>query len=281
MLSMMSNPISYITANLVAKELGFSMGEGWMQGYRATMDVFKPLDTFAAKFEEILFVAKDSGFEAVDLWIAHLHPEWASDEHLCVACELLNKHELKVFSLAGSFGENPETLADFCRVAHAVGAQMLAGSIGFWRTDRPAVIDVLRAHRMKWAFENHPDEKTAQDVLDMIGTGDEDMVGVACDTGWFGTNDCDALVALRELAPRLMHIHLKDVREVGQHRTCSLGEGIVGIEAVVKTLRELGYGGPIGIEHEPESYDPTEEIRQSHTRLKAWMAAEAKIPPAF
>lgn len=267
----MKNPISFITANFVARELEYSMTGGWGEGDNATQRAFQPLETFAEKFEEILTDAKSLGFEAVDIWNAHLHPEWATDEHVNLARALLEKHQLRVFSTAGGFGTTPEELEGFCKVAKALGAEMLAGGMPLYQADRSSAVRLLRQYGLKWAFENHPNEKTAEDVFAVIGTGDEDVIGVACDTGWFGTNDCDATEALRKLAPRLMHIHLKDVREPGQHRTCALGDGVVGIEACVDTLREIGYTGPIAIEHEPEHYDPMPEVAESLSRLKGWM----------
>jgi len=273
----MKNPVSFITANYVARELNYRMTEGWSQGHNATSEAFSPLPTFSAKFDELLSDIRNLGFANVDLWVAHLDPSWATEDHLRIAAELLQRHGLKVISLAGGFGDSPEELAGYCRVARGVGAEYLAGAVPAWQKDRAGCVSVLREHGIKWAFENHPQEKTADDVLSVIGTGDEDLIGVACDTGWFGTNDCSAAAALRELQSRLMLIHLKDVREAGQHRTCQLGEGVVGIEDCLATIDEIGYVGPIGIEHEPETYDPSDEIRRSLALVEEWANASAEV----
>ncbi len=269
---MMKNHLSCITANYVAKELNYHMTDGWSQGNTATQEAFKSLETFEAKFTELAEAVRELGFSYLDIWIAHLHPCWATDEHVAIACDVLKQNQLTPLSLAGGFGSTLEQLEGFCRLASSVGAGILAGGMPVWHSDRAGCIRLLRQYGIKWAFENHPNEKTAEDVIAIIGEEDMDIVGVACDTGWFGTNDCDANEALRKLAPRLMHLHLKDVREAGQHRTCQLGDGVVGIEACVETLREIGYQGPIGIEHEPEEYDPTEEVRESLRLLKSWMS---------
>jgi len=268
----MKNQLSCITANYVAKELNYHMTEGWSQGDSATQASFRSLETFAEKFTELAGSVRDLGFAYIDIWIAHLHPVWATEEHVQIAKEALKTHNLTPLSLAGGFGSSVEQLEGFCRLASSLGAGILAGGMPAWHEHRDSCVSVLREYGIKWAFENHPMEKTAEDVYDIIGHEDTDVVGVACDTGWFGTNDCDATEALRKLAPRLMHVHLKDVREPGQHRTCQLGDGVVGIPACVQTLKDIGYQGPIGIEHEPEDYDPTEELRASLHLLNTWMA---------
>ena len=66
------NTISFITANFVAREAGFALTEGWHQGNNATNDYFRPIDTFPKRFEALLKEIKQSGFQAIDLWIAHL-----------------------------------------------------------------------------------------------------------------------------------------------------------------------------------------------------------------
>ena len=52
-------------------------------------------------------------------------------------------------------------------------------------------------------------------------------------------------------------MHLKDVLAVGEpHETCRWGEGIVDIEACVRALSAIGYGGAYTVEHEPETLRP-------------------------
>ncbi|NBD37421.1 MAG: TIM barrel protein [Verrucomicrobia bacterium] len=267
----MENAISFITANFVARELDYHMTGGWMEGDEATNAAFKPLETFAGKFGGILDEVKALGFDRIDIWTAHLNPAWAGEEHLAIARKLLEERGLKVMSLAGGFGDGLDGLAASCRTAKAVGAEMLAGGLPVYGEQPEEVLAVLRDHDITWAFENHPDEKSVADVHKVVGANPPANVGVACDTGWFGTNGVDAAAALRELAPICRQIHLKDVREAGRHRTCALGEGVVDIPACVEALRETGYTGPIAIEHEPESYNPVEEIRLSRQRLQEWM----------
>ena len=72
-------------------------------------------------------------------------------------------------------------------------------------------------------------------------------------------------------APRLVHLHLKDVLAPGGHETCRYGAGCVQIEQCVEMLKQVGYIGGISVEHEPEHYDPTEDCQASLALLQAWL----------
>lgn len=234
-----------------------------MQGHNATSDFYAPIATYRERFGAMLDEIVALGFDAIDLWIAHCHPSWASDEHLKIAVEALQTRNLRVISLAGSFGGTPEEFDAYCRIARTVGADLLGGGAGLLSSDRTKLVELLTEHDLRFGFENHPNEKTADDILAIVGDGGGGRIGACVDTGWFGTNSCDASQALRALKDHLFYVHLKDVREPGQHRTCAFGEGVVGIDSVLRTLGEIGYTGPVGIEHEPEDEDPTDAIRRS------------------
>lgn len=266
------NTISFMTANYVARQIGYHMTEGWGQGDRATNDHFRPVETFGERFDEYLRDIVGLGFGAVDIWTSIINPEWYTDEHLTIARDLLQKRNLRVASIAGWMGSTPQQFEATCKLATTLGAPVLGGGTSMINKDRAFVVDKLREHGLKWGFENHPDEKTPGDVLAKIGTDDAEVVGVCLDTGWFGTHGYDGARAIEELAPRLFHIHLKDVRAVGGHDTCRYGEGVIDIRGCVETLKRIGYGGAISVEHEPDLFDPSEDVRASYEMLKGWLA---------
>lgn len=263
------NTISFITANYVARELGYNMTEGWMQGDTSTQEAFKPLATFSQKFEEMLRDIKALGFNAIDLWGAHLHPSWATKEHIAIAKDLLAKHNLKVMSLAAWIG-SVEHLKENCKLANELGVPVIGGGAPALAENRKEMIAILKKHGVKLGLENHP-EKTPAEVFAQIGDGGDGHIGTACDTGWWGTQGYDAAKAIRELKDHLFAIHLKDVKAVGGHDTCRYGEGIVNIEACVQALKDIGYTGPLGVEHEPEHHGPTEDVRVSKELLEGWL----------
>jgi L-ribulose-5-phosphate 3-epimerase len=265
------NTISFITANYVARELGYTMTEGWMQGDESTQNAFKPIATFGEKFEAMLGDIKALGFDAIDLWGAHLSPTWATNEHITIAKDLLAKHNIRVMSLAAWVG-SVQYLKETCTLAAQLGVPVIGGGAPALAEHRTEMLAVLKDHNIKLGIENHP-EKTPAQVLAQIGDGGDGYIGTACDTGWWGTQGYDAAAAIREFDGHLFAIHLKDVKAAGAHDTCRYGEGIVNIEACVKTLKEIGYTGPLGIEHEPEQHDPTQDVRESLKLLQGWLKA--------
>jgi sugar phosphate isomerase/epimerase len=255
----------FMTANYVARETGWAM-HGWGHGDRATNERFAPLDTYAERLDELLSTIRGLGFDTIDLWGAHLSPEWATDEHVSIARDALDRHGLAVNSYATWVG--PSTIERACELALAVGTDLIgAGMSG----DVAQVARVLHDCGVRLGVEIHP-EKTPAEVLEKIEQGDG-TIGTTVDTGWWATQGYDPVRAIEELGEHVFHVHLKDVVRRGEpHDTCRWGEGVVDAEACVRALRSIAYSGGVAIEHEPEHEDPTEDIRAMHAELKGWLA---------
>lgn len=260
-----------MSANYVARELGYNMTKGWSQGNDATVAHFQPLATYRERLEAMLLEIKGLGFQAVDIWLAHLHWSWATDEHIQIAKELLATHSLAVNSLAGGFGATPSEVARSCEMATALGTDILGGNSPLLATDRASLVAVLQEHNVRLGVENHP-EKNPTELLEKIGDGADGYIGAAIDTGWFGTQGYDAAQAIRELKDHILHMHMKDVLAPGAHETCRFGAGCVPLEACVDALKEIGYAGPMCVEHEPEHYNPNEDCQVSLKMLRDWLA---------
>jgi L-ribulose-5-phosphate 3-epimerase len=263
------NTISFITANFVARELGYHMTEGWGQGDTATQEHFKPLETFGARFDAMLKEVKALGFDTIDLWAAHLHPDWATPAHIETAKAALNDNGMRVSSFAAWCG-NLEVLEGFCKLANALGVKIIAGGAPVLRTDRDAAIALLKRHDVKFAIENHP-EKTVGELLEQIGDGADGFIGAAPDTGWWALEGANPAEILRALNGHILTVHLKDIVRTGVHLTCALGAGIADIPDCVQALKDIGYTGTIGIEHEPEDHDPRAEVAESKRTLEGWL----------
>jgi sugar phosphate isomerase/epimerase len=257
--------IAYMTANEVARETGWAM-HGWGHGDRATNEAFAPLETYAERFDALLGRARALGFDAVDLWGAHLGADWATDEHVEIAREALARHRVAVATYATWVGAGNVERA--CELAVALGTSLIGGGFS---GDPAALAPVLREHGVTLAIENHP-EKTPADVLAKIEAGRGTMAATV-DTGWWGTQGYDAARAIEDLGEHVAHVHLKDVLREGEpHETCAWGDGVVDVQACVRTLRRLGYAGAYTVEHEPEDRDPSEEIAAMRTQLQRWLA---------
>jgi len=260
-----TNTIAFMTANYVARETGFAM-HGWGHGDRTTNEAFAPIETYGEKIDELLGTIAGLGFDTVDVWGAHLSPDWATDAHVEALREALAGHELAVATYATWLG--PANVERACELAIALGASVIGGGFS---GEAEALAPVLARHGVRLGIENHP-ERTPAEVLAKIERGDG-AFGTTVDTGWWGTQGYDAARAIEELGEHVLHVHLKDVRALGEpHETCRWGDGIVPIEECVRALQRGGYEGAITVEHEPETFDPTDDCRAMRAELEGWLA---------
>jgi sugar phosphate isomerase/epimerase len=260
------NAISFMTANYVARQTGYEMN-GWGHGDRTANEHFRPLETFAERFDALLGGIRALGFDTIDVWGAHLNPEWATEDHLAAAREALAKHDLTVATYALFLEKTAPQLERACDVADALGTDLFGGMTS---APRDVLVPVLRERGKRLGIENHP-ERTPDEMLEKVGDGGDGTIGVTVDTGWFGTQGYDAARAIEELGEHVFYVHLKDVLEVGAHDTCRWGLGVVPIEECVRVLQRSGYGGAFCVEHEPERFDPTEDIREMRVMLEGWL----------
>ncbi len=256
---------SFMSANYVAKELGYGAADEWGPFDAATNAAFEPIDAFPERFDGLLASIRAIGFDAIDLWFGHLNWSWATPEHVAAARDSLARHDLRVVSLAGSIGTTSADVAAACRLANDLDVDLIAGPGSIVRTDRDEVAAVLDAHGVRFGLENHP-ERTPAEVLEAIG--DVDVLGAAVDTGWWATQGYDPVAAIDELSERLFHVHLKDVEEPGTHVTCMYGQGCARISDCVDALLDMGYTGPVSVEHEPYDRDPTAECARMLASLR-------------
>jgi len=264
----MKPTIAFMTANFVARQLGYQLAGGWEQGDESVNEAFAPAETYRQRFSLLLDEIKAIGFAAVDLWTAHLNWAWATDEHVDIARRALSDRGLRVTSLAGGFGATHQEFESACRLARAMGAPLLGGATELLDSDRPAAIELLERYDLRLGIENHP-ERHPDEILAQIGDGGR--VGTVVDTGWYGTQGFDAAEAIVALRPHILRVDLKDVRAAGAHDSCGYEEGVVPLERCVAELVESSYDGVITVEHEPEDHDPSEECRQAITKLHAWL----------
>ena len=264
------NTISFITANFVARELGYELTEGWHQGNNATNDYFRSVDTFPKRFDALLKEIKKLGFEAIDLWVSHLHWAWATKEHTKIANSLISKHRFQIASMAGNFGSTSIEFEAACKLANAMEVRLLAGSAPFLKINRDEAVALLREYSLEFALINQ-EETSAEQLLKKIGYDNHDILGVALDTGWYQTIGTELLNAIEELAPNLRLVQLKDLVSQEENVTCAYGKGHVPIQQCVEKLQEIRFNGSLAIEHYPFDKNPAGECRYNLELLKSWL----------
>ena len=236
--------ILFNTANLVARFSGYRLIDAdWGAHERKTIE-----STTDAEFAKICAEIKATGFDALELWIAHCHPSKVTVEGAKVRRKIAADHGLSVDALACAYTR------DHLAVAEALGVSCING--GLWGTDLASVKELVKASSVAYNYENHP-EKTPREILQRIEGGNE-KIGVALDTGWIGISGLvEATEFIDVLGGLLRHVHLKDVEKRGSHSTVKLGTGCVGIEGVIARMKAGGYAGMWSWEDEPEARNPT------------------------
>jgi len=265
------NTISFITANFVAREVGYALTEGWHQGNNATNDFFRPIDTFPKRFEALLKEIKLMGYPAIDLWVAHLHWAWAGKEHAKIATSLLNKHRLQAASMVGNFGATRLEFEAACKLANAIEVRVIVGQAPFLNTNRAEAVELLRKYKLEIALLN-TNESNPEALQELVGTDNHHIIGIALDVGSYYKSGGDILSTLEEIAPNLRLVQLKNLRSQEEATTSLFEKGCVPLQETVDKLIELRYNGPLCIEHHPFDKDPSEDCQHNLELVKTWIA---------
>lgn len=252
----MSTPtIAFNTANFVARFTDWTFElKNWGDQHKLTVE-----KTDEKEWAKICADVAAAGYRAVEVWVAHVDPAGMTDARAKTYKQIMADNGLKPIGLAGTLND------DTARVCQMLDIPACNG--GFWGSDLPTVRRLTRDTNIEFHYENHP-EASAEEIIEKIAGG-SDKIGVAVDTGWFGTHHVDAPDAVKKLGKLVRHVHLKDVATLGKHDTCPLGTGVVNISGVIKTLKSTGYAGVLSWEDEPENRNPLLIAKQ----MREWIAS--------
>ncbi|MBG7608537.1 MAG: sugar phosphate isomerase/epimerase [Verrucomicrobia bacterium] len=112
-------------------------------------------------------------------------------------------------------------------------------------------------------------------LLDTLGH--EETVGICLDTGnsWLG--GAEPLDYIKTFGSRIRHIHWKDMGAEWEEKrgtlygcgmgSIPLGDGVVGIEEIVKALVSIGFDGETTLE-----VAGSDNVKTSYQRLQGWLA---------
>jgi len=136
---------------------------------------------------------------------------------------------------------------------------------------------LVEEYGIRIAIHNHgPDGafSVPQDLLKAVKDHHE-RIGACVDIGHYERSDVNAADALLALRHRLYDVHLKDVNlRAKSGHSVVLGEGVIDLPAVVRTLVELRYEGHVGLEYEEEAESPQQSMAKSLDHFRK-LAAEA------
>lgn len=222
--------------------------------------------------EEFIAWASGAGFESTELQIRDLWPDesvpW--QETAEQGKKIVEQYGMTVSGIASGNdfvyldAENIQREADrmktVCDIAQFMGCKVIRTEGGRPKDEVPedkwveamtacvnACLPFVKDMGMKFAIDNHGLVTNDIDVmLGLLRAVDEpDYVGSNLDTmnvRWFGNSleECDRFY--REVAPWVMHTHMKDgFGSRGEYKGKDLGNGEINLPLVVELLKGIGY----------------------------------------
>ena len=135
-----------------------------------------------------------------------------------------------------------------------------------------SVVGYARSREVQIAFEPEPGmfvERPAQylELCRRMGApGDE--LGLCLDVGHLlVTGDLPVGRIVRELAPRLVHVHLDDIAD-GIHEHRMFGTGDLDLSETLNSLLEVGYAGMAAVELSRDSHRGAQAAAQAMEHLR-------------
>jgi sugar phosphate isomerase/epimerase len=243
-------PIAFNTANLVARVSGYRFElKNWMGQHLKTIDA-----TDAAVWRAICREIAGAGFKTVEVWEAHASPQRLDQAARAMEWKsALRDAGLQPVAYAGSLSAETARICEWLEIPHVDG--------GLGRLSPEQATALCKQTGIRFNYENHP-EKSAEDILKKVGGGNE-WLGVCVDTGWLATQGVPGPEAIKTIGSFVRHTHIKDVKRIGAHETCLLGEGVANVAACIDALRSIRYTGSYSWEDEPEDRNPFESARQN------------------
>jgi sugar phosphate isomerase/epimerase len=180
-------------------------------------------------------------------------------------------------------------IADFAKL---MGISVVGLHIGFVPHDKSdplfkQIVEVAREvcdHLQKNGQSLHLEtgQETAETLLDFIHTVGRDNLFINFDPAnmiLYGTGN--PIEALKQVGNYVRSVHCKDgkwAKNPGQEwgQEVPLGEGDVGMETYLRTLREIGFSGPLTIEREI-AHDPARQKTDIGAAVKLLENLRSKI----
>lgn len=146
----------------------------------------------------------------------------------------------------------------------------------------PRVERFARRYDIRVAIHNHgPEDRfypSPYDALRHVRSLDPRM-GLCIDVGHTVRTGTDVVQAIADAGARLLDVHLKDLRDLGDRESqCVVGEGAVPIAAILRQLQAMDFRGCANLEYEIHAEDPLPGMRQSFAHLRGVLAGLAARP---
>lgn len=140
----------------------------------------------------------------------------------------------------------------------------------------PKLEKFVKEYDIRMAIHNHgPEDKNFPSPFDVLAAvkGLDPRVGLCIDLGHTLRAGADPIAAIKAAGPRLYDIHIKDL---GQHDVkesqVAVGEGIMPVREIFKTLIAMNYKGCVDLEYEIHETDPMPGVIESFAYMRGVLA---------
>jgi sugar phosphate isomerase/epimerase len=140
----------------------------------------------------------------------------------------------------------------------------------------PKLEKYVKEYNIKIAVHNHgPEDKhfpTPQSALEVVKNMDP-RCGLCIDVGHTARTGVDVVEAVREAGPRLLDMHIKDLRNARDRASqVPVGDGVLPIPAIFRQLEKMGYTGYVNLEYEIDDLDPLPGMAKSFAYMRGVLA---------
>jgi sugar phosphate isomerase/epimerase len=140
----------------------------------------------------------------------------------------------------------------------------------------PKIEKLVAEYDIKVAIHNHGPEDNhfpgPKDVLAVVKDLDP-RIGLCIDVGHATRAGEYVPDAMLQAGSRLLDVHIKDlVAATGKNRGCVVGEGVLPIPAMFKTLLKMNYQGGVMLEYEIEGDAPLPGMQRSFAYMRGVLA---------
>ena len=254
--------LSCVSASYVMDLLGYPGHYDW----ELAMEKI-PQSPLLETLDSMLDRLAPAKLDGIELWFPHVAPTNLTPALASVIRQRLAARGMVCCACAGGISDpdqDPYACEEAFQVTRLLGASLIAGHLGANTARRLG--QFCARYAVHVAYENGSDRDAAE-ILAAIRGGNE-WIGAAIDTGNMAAQGGDPVRAIRELGPKIIHVHFKDVPAVGAHECVALGAGIVDVKGVIRELKACGYDGWLSIEVETSDHDPSQEIVASAETIR-------------
>jgi sugar phosphate isomerase/epimerase len=144
----------------------------------------------------------------------------------------------------------------------------------------PKLEKFVQEYDIRIAVHNHGKTDkhfpTPQSVLRAVN-GMDPRCGLCLDVGHTAEAGVDVVASIPEAGPRLLDVHIKDVRDLNDADTqVPVGEGRMPIPAIFRQLRKLNYRGGVMLEYEADENNPLPAMAKSFAYMRGVLAGMDK-----